>query len=385
MTAEQEFFIMLSRSAVFDEDPPLPPEDIDWQYIWNKAYEQNISGLLASTILKLPKDKQPPNAAQWRSIMIQTMVIMSQKNAEFERMSAKLKENQIDPICLKGCVLKDLYPDPALRVMGDFDVLIEKQQRKTAEAVFENNGYKINRNTLFSALDNGTAHWEIFESLEDDFRDDPLRWNRELEKHAVTNHKGLRVLDPTFELTYVVVHASKHMTREGCGIRNMLDVALILQHRIKDINFGKVYEICKSQKYEGIFLYFLSAAKKWFEIDIGYDKTMPDPDKFLEFLLSYGVFGRELDGKILAGQVVRREGSSVGPLRRIFFPPRKMIQHKYQYVKKSPLLLPIAWMHRFFYAVFVRKFSVKDMVSGLRESLEYGTERKNRLKELNIR
>ena len=384
MTTEQEYLVRLSRAAIFDEESPLPPDNLDWQYLWDKSREQNISGLIASKVIKLPKDKLPENAEQWNISMLQTAMIMGDRFDEFERMIDILRENGIEPIHVKGSVTKDIYPIPILRTMGDFDVWVEKAQRSKTEAVFESEGYTLDKNTLFSAIDNDSVHWELFESLEDDFRERPSYWNDELKKNIVVNNDGKHVLSPTYELAYTVIHASKHFTREGCGLRNMLDVALMLKHKIQHIDLDRVYEICASQGYEKIFLYFLSAAKRWYGIELNYNKKLPEPDKFLEYLLSYGVFGRELDGKVLAAQVVRREGDDVGPLRRIFFPPRKMIWHKYQYVKKSPLLLPVAWVHRFFTAVFVKKYSIKDMASGLHDSLEYGQEREAWLNELDI-
>lgn len=388
MTTEQEYLVRLSRAAILDEDPPLPPEDIDWQYLWDKAREQNLSGLLASKVIKLPKEKLPENAHEWKHSMLQTAMLMGDRLDEFERMLEILKENNIEPICVKGSVVKDLYPIPILRTMGDFDVWVEKAQRNEAEAIFEREGYTLDRNTLFSAIDMSgeinSFHWELFESLEDDFRESPAFWNDELRKNVITDNEGRRVLSPTYELAYSVIHASKHFTREGCGLRNLLDVALILRHEIQDIDIDKAYEICASQRYEKIFLYFLSAARKWYGAEFSYSAPLPEPDRFLEYLLSYGVFGRELEGKILAAQVVRREGDDVSAIRRIFFPPGKMIWHKYQYVKKSPLLLPVAWVHRFFTAVFVKKYSIKDMAAGLHDSLEYGQEREAWLNELDI-
>ncbi len=385
MTTEQKYFISLSRAAIFDETPPAPPEGLDWQWLWDKSKEQNLTGLLASAIEKLPDERRPENYEQWYMYMLQTAMLMGDRFDELERMTEVLRKNDIHPTFLKGCVLKELYhPVECLRVMGDFDIWVDARRRKAAETVFEREGYTVDRNTLFSGIDNGENHWELFESLEDDFRDEPAHWNNELKSHTFVNPKGLRVLEPTYELAYVVIHAAKHITREGCGLRNMLDVALILKHEIKDIDLNRVYEICKSQEYERIFLYMLSAAQRWYGLEFYSPWPLPDSDRFMEYLLSYGVFGRQLDGKILAAQVVRREGDGVSPLRRIFFPPRKMIQHKYQYVKRSPLLLPVAWIHRFFYAVFVKKYSVKDMAEGLVDSLDYGNERENWLKELEI-
>ncbi len=382
MSPEQTYIIALSKAAIFDEDPPLPPEDIDWQYIWDKAYEQNISGLLASAILKLPKDKQPNNAAQWRNIMIQTMVIMSRKNAEFERMSAKLKENQIEPICLKGCVLKDLYPDPALRVMGDFDVLIEKHQRKQAEEIFAQEGYMIRRDTLFIEVTKGNINGELFESLEAELKHEPQKWNNILKNNAIYAD-GKRILNPTYEFAFSIIHTAKHLIGVGCGLRSVLDAVLMLKHR-RNIDFEKVNEACKAQGYERVLSYIITIAEQFYGLrtDDGIERI--DCEKLLEYMLDGGVFGHTDESNVLIQQVAKQGGESVGAIRRIFFPPREMLAYKYQYVKKSPLLLPVAWVHRFFTAVFVRRHSIKGMAANINESVKYSKEHDEKLKELGL-
>jgi hypothetical protein len=62
-----------------------------------------------------------------------------------------------------------------------------------------------------------------------------------------------------------------------------------------------------------------------------------------------------------------------------------MIWDKYQYLKKSALLLPIAWIHRFITAVFIRKYSVKQMLSGIDESVKYLNDRDKWLNELDLK
>jgi hypothetical protein len=196
-----------------------------------------------------------------------------------------------------------------------------------------------------------------------------------------------RLLTPSYELAYSVIHAAKHFTREGCGIRNLFDVVVLLQKR-ENIDFNIIEKICKSQGYEKILYYMITVAENWYGVKIDSNIHRMDIDKtekFLEYLLSGGVFGKSTEGNILITQVVKREGHDVNAFRRIFFPPRKMMWHKYQYLKKSPLLLPVAWVHRFITAVFVKKYSVVSMITGINESIDYGKDREKWLNELDIK
>lgn len=387
MTENESYIIELSKAALFDINPVLPSQNIDWNWILDKCIEQNIAALLAISVLKLPIDKQPKNVDTWKNIMLQTISLMGQKNAEFERIIEGLKEINITPLCLKGIVIKDLYPIPELRTMGDFDIMVDRRNFKTAENFFESKGYTLRHDTLFTELDFKGIHGELFSSLEDDFRYNPEKWDNELKQNMYMDNNRY-LLSPSYELAYSVVHASKHLTREGCGIRNLFDVIILLKEHKDQIDISVVEKVCASQGYEKILYYMLTAAEHWYGIEIpgNYkESNIRLTELFLEFLLCYGIFGHSTDGNVLSAQVVRREGDNVSTFRRIFFPPRKMMWHKYQYLKKSPLLLPIAWIHRFFTAVFIKKYPVTDMIKGLDESITFGNERNKWLDKLEIK
>ncbi len=382
MTDEQKYIIKLSRAAIFEEQPELPPENTDWDYIWRKTNEQNIAGLAADAIMRLPASEQPVNAELWKEVIMQTIVVMGHRAAAFERMMEVLGEKGISPICLKGVIVKDLYPVPELRTMGDFDILLEKGQRGMAEKLFEENDYKLRHDTLFTEAYKNMSHGELFISLEDDFREQPEYWDSVLKQNVVMSEKGKRVLSPTYDLAYSVVHMAKHLTREGCGIRNILDAALLIRKNADSIDFETVRRVCESQGYEKIFDYTIAVLDEYFDVHIDMETAGLDTGLFLEYMLSYGVFGKT--GNTLTKQVARREGDEVSTFRRIFFPPKKMIWHKYQYLKKAPYLLPLAWVHRFITGVFVRKRSVKGMINDFGDSINYGREREEWLIELGL-
>ncbi len=387
MTSNEKYIIELSKASLFNTEPLLPPKDIDWQFIWDKSQEQNITALIAVSVLKLPKDKHPNNANAWRSAIIQTMSFMSQKNAEFERIITCFKENNITPLCLKGIVIKDLYPIPELRTMGDFDILVEKSQRKSAEAVFESRGYSLKRDTLFTEVDYKSVHGELFTSLESEFKHNPEHWNSVLKQNVYKQNNRL-LLTPSYELAFSIVHAAKHLTETGCGIRNLFDVVILLKSHSQKIDLNIVKEVCQSQGHEKIMYYMLTAAEHWYGAAINANIKRTDlklTEKFIEYLLCYGVFGHSAEGNVLSIQVTKREGNDVSAFRRIFFPPRKMIWQKYQYLKKSPLLLPVAWIHRFINAVFINKYSVKSMIKGIDESISFGNDRDKWLDDLDLK
>jgi hypothetical protein len=389
MNKNCKFIIELSKKALLNKSIDtmnITLTEEEWGYLFIKLQEQSVIALIAESVISLPKALQPNNIDDWRDTIIKTVYVMGKKNIEYERVVKLLCDVGITPLCLKGAVIKDLYPTPELRTMGDFDILIDADKRKKAEYILQENGYELKRDTLYTAIDKNGAHGEIFSSLEDDFRINPEYWDNEIKNNTYFKDNRL-LLTPSYEFAYSIVHAAKHLTREGCGIRNLFDVIVLLKNR-DGIDLKLVEKICKVQGYENVLYYMLTAAECWYGISV--DATIPrmnidDTERFVEYMLSYGIFGRDLAGNVLSRQVLRREGNGVCAFRRIFFPPAKMMWHKYRYLKKTPWLLPVAWIHRFITAVFIKKYSVKGMLTGIDESIRYGKERDNQLDELGLK
>jgi hypothetical protein len=386
MNANDEIIIELSRKLLSDTPFNKVYDDEAWVSAFEKAQEQNITALMASVILELPKELQPKNVADWQRVLIQTVYAMGKKNAEFERVVKLLSDDGIIPLCLKGTVIKNLYPVPELRTMGDFDILIDESERNKAEILLAKNGYTVNKDTLFSEVAKDGVNGELFCSLEEEFRNDTEYWNKKIRENTYL-YEGRLLLTQSYEFAYSVIHAAKHITEAGCGIRNLFDVVVLLQNR-ENIDFNLVEEICKAQGYEKVLYYMITASEYWYGIEVNSNITrmnIDDTELFIEYLLSYGVFGMKSKENILATQIIKHGGENVNIFRRLFFPPRVMLCRKYQYLKKLPLLLPVAWIQRFITAVFIKKYSIKDMVMGIDESIDYGKDRDKWLNDLGLK
>ena len=380
MTAEQEYFIRLSRAAIFDEEPPLPPEKLDWQYLWDKSREQNLSGLLASKIIKLPKDKQPDNAGQWKLSMMRIAMTMGNRFDEFERMIDASRDNGIEPICLKGVVVKDLYPEPLLRTMGDFDVWIEKEKLPAVRDFFMSEGYSITEESMGIDAVKDSYIWEIFFTLEEEFRINCLDWDKRFPENTVRVDSGILSLNPTYMMSHMTLHLGKHMVREGSGIRSLLDIALYLRAYKDEIDFDFVRASCAEQHFENAYVYIMNAVNRFFDADVEVETV--DADRFVEYMLTGGVFGA-MNDNVMIHQAAKHE-DNVGFIRRMFFPTVKMLDYRYTYLKKYPFLLPVAWVHRVIYARTHYGYSLKQMLKGFRGSAEFAKERDKWLEELEL-
>ncbi len=384
MRYEDKYIVELSRASIFDDIPKRPDAIIEWKYIYDKASEQNIAGLLFPAVMKLDKKFLPDEELikLWSNTMISTISIMSRRYNEFLRMNRIVKENGFNIIGLKGCILRNIYPIPELRTMGDFDVLVDKKSIGGIAKIFKDNGYDVINDAFGIVCKNDVAYWEVFDTIEEEFRYNSEKYDK-LFLSNCTNKDNFTFLKHTYFLAHMIVHMGKHYVREGAGIRNLCDVALFVKKYKAEIDFDKVREICSEQNYVNTYSYIINAINKWYDVDVsGIYVEEKDCDLFMEYTMLNGIFGKQ--GNTLVSQAAKHEDDSIKGIRKILFPTVKMLDYRYKYLKKMPFLLPVAWIQRIFSAMFRWKYSLKTMAGDMKEAVEFSEERVKWLKKLGL-
>lgn len=376
----KEYFVSLAKTSILGEKTENPPKDTDWKYIWDKAYAQNISGIIAESVLRLPPELQPENTELWNEGMMQTLFLMSQKFAEFGRISKLFVNSGIEVVCLKGIVTKDLYPVPELRVMGDFDLFVKKSQINTVSDILRNEGYEILKEPVGITAKKGGIMWEIFFTLEQEFRENTLAYDEKLFDEKVSIGNGLYRLNNTHMLSHMILHFGQHLIYTGSGIRNLLDIVIFVKKYKDETDFEEVKRICADNYFERLYQYVMTAVDEIFGVSVEHEDY--EIKQFIDILLEGGVFG-EAANNVMARQTSRQIGN-VGMIRRVFFPTCEMLETSYSYLKKHRWLLPVAWVHRIFRARLHRKYTFKSMISDLGESVKYAKKHDVQMNDLKL-
>ena len=368
MDYNNKYIVELSKGAIFDFKPSNPEKEIDWNYIYQKSLEQNITGLLLCSVKKLDTALQPSKEllAIWNTAMINTFSLNVQRYNEFLKMSKLVSNENITFVGLKGCILRSIYPVPELRTMGDFDILVYPSD------------------IAFGIIcKKGNCYWEIFKTIEEEMRVEPEKWDKLFFENTISEN-NICYLRPTYFLIHLIVHTGKHCLGAGAGIRNLCDIALYISKYSEEINFEIVDAACKEQKVWNIYVYIMNAIKQFFDVDIsGIDVTRKDSEQFLEYMMLNGIFGKQ--GNTIVPQAVKPEDDSIGGLRKILFPTVKMLDYRYKYLKRFPFLLPVAWIHRIFSAVFKWKYSIRQMTGDLKEAVVFSKERNKWVSKLKLK
>ena len=180
MDYSDKYLIDLLNAALYDNIPKLPEANVNWEYIYEKSKKQNITALVYSSINKI-KEKINIDVELCKGFekqIILTSAYSVRQFSEFEKIHSLFSDNGLTFIGLKGCILRNLYPVPELRTMGDFDILIKKGELPEIKNKFIKLGYEIKKDYVGIICIKNSITWEIFTSLEQEFKENTKYWNK---------------------------------------------------------------------------------------------------------------------------------------------------------------------------------------------------------------
>ena len=167
-------------------------------------------------------------------------------------------------------------------------------------------------------------------------------------------------MDHTDHLFYLICHAFKHFLHSGFGIRQVCDIVLFANHYGKEIDWIRILWQCREihadlftaalfrigQKYLTFDPVLAGYPKEWQEIQV-------DEQLMLDDLLDAGIYGdgtmsRKHSSNITLNAVsAQKQGKKAEhSVLKTLFPPAKSMERRYPYLKKYPMLLPVAWVSR---------------------------------------
>ena len=120
-------------------------DEIDWNIVFNIADKHSLSGIIynmfqkQSNMVNISKSLiEKEQIDYWTKV--QNSV---NKDYEMKKIIKELSLKKIPHVLMKGYIIKNLYPDPDLRTMGDVDFLIkEEDMEKVDEILTTGLGYK---------------------------------------------------------------------------------------------------------------------------------------------------------------------------------------------------------------------------------------------------
>ena len=262
------------------------------------------------------------------------------------------EENHILYLSLKGLLLKDFYPDQYTREFADNDIFFAKDKDELIKKFFVDRGYKVElyrKSNHDVYLKEPCLNFEMHRALFGETDD-----NEKIVKHFI--HPKIGLVNPqSFEAfyrlndfyVYFTAHSYKHFHIAGCGLRTLIDYYLFLKKDMIDndiLDFDCINKELKKIDLVDFSNDMISLATKVFKEEPLNGKEQ----EMLLYIASSGTYGT-LENRVNKG--IKQKGKFKYFMSRLF-PPYRFYKGAYPWAYKVPILIPIAWLCRFFRILF---------------------------------
>lgn len=291
---------------------------------------------------------------------LRTGLILERAMEAADYIDSILNENEIPHIFLKGYYLKDLYPDPILRMCGDVDVLVKKEDYKKVIELFNSSEY-------IKSQEEDIQHYKFkykggLIELHKELMDHNLKTTdifNDLFDKAINVNSHLYRLNDNFNFVYIITHYAKHINL-GAGLRPIVDIYLMLtkldldmeyiNDNLNKLGLTKFFNMILNE-LKVIFCY----EKLPFEIN---DRV----DQMIDYCLKSGVHGQGRKSNRIENSVnsIGNGNKFVYLLKRLFISPKEMFSI-YPWTK-TIILLPFGYIFRFFKLLFTKTKKLKKIL-----------------------
>lgn len=249
-TIQAQLFALL-RAGLWNTPVPAGMtfnRDTDWNAILVLARQQTILGLVANAIFHLSESQQPEQELLLKltaqvSAIAKTHAVL---NDTLVKVATLLEDNGIVPVLLKGQGVAALYPEPTLRMCGDIDLYVGKQNYTRACHLLmelpETDSEHTETIKHFHTKLNGVTielH-RIVEQLYNPWQNRRFqRWSEANMSETYTDaveFDRMEVHVPSYcvNAVYIFNHLWHHFLTGGIGLRQLCDWVMVL-HTAKEV------------------------------------------------------------------------------------------------------------------------------------------------------
>ena len=266
---------------------------------------------------------------------------------ERNELFAYLKEKQIEYLPLKGIIIKNYYLDPYTREFADNDILFDDKGSALIRDYFKSRQYTVklykkSNHDVYIKMPffNFEMHRALFFPNEDNAKN--VEYFKDYLNNSPKKDEYEHYLTNEDFYIYFLAHSYKHYHVSGCGIRTLIDIYLYLKNN--DLDFDYI-----NKELAKLDLLDFSNDIKSLSFKLFDDQELNDEEiEMLLFLSSSGTYGT-LEHSVDKG--VKEKGKFGYMMKRIF-PPYSFYKSAYPWAYYSFILIPIAWLCRFFRILF---------------------------------
>lgn len=359
MTAEQTYFIRVLADHLHKRQTAAPQTALDWQALAALARTHQVDSILYYQCKSfLPEPQKSYCAAGYSGAVF----YYQNRIRALREIGEAFAAQGIAWCAVKGLAVAACYPVPALRTMGDCDVVVSEQDMAQAKQTMRAMGYegpdKVSPHDWTCNNIRDGLHFELHDQLVRPGEHATQAQQRYF--NSVMDFARDSKLDDNFQFLFVLMHLCKHLMHKGVGIRQFTDVAAMIQNDAQ-LDWQKISELLETLEMQSFAQSCFALIESWFGITapLPFERMDADTASFVtEKVLANGVFGlHDRTNRAFNAQnaLILKKGPrwltrTANLLTDVFLPYSLMISYPgCEFLKGRKLLLPAAWIYRFFY------------------------------------
>ena len=402
------YFCELIKSVIHSNEELELNNDVNWTMLVKMAKEHNILPIFLEGAIKY---EGYTIRHEYDKELKETLAVVGaqvRRTNAFLQLYVAFSQAGIYPIVMKGLICRSLYGNLAdHRPSGDEDILIQQREYWQAKKVLVANGYvpefenetetqlaqiqeisfyhptkklhlELHLNTMGRENDTRTQMSDCFKHVFEDYR------------VVEINGVKLRTMKHEDHLLYLILHAFRHFTSGGFGVRQMLDILLYLEQYGSQIDMNKVYDVLKRFKADIYFSDMLHIGNTYLGFKHSTIQEKNCPDELLDDMILSGTFGNRTQAERTAVATTmsvteyygkKKNSNYLVLIWKSIFPSLKMMEERHPYLTDKPWLLPFEWVKR--WGRYIR-YNRKVEGSLAVESLKISQRRMNLLKKYDL-
>ncbi|MEG2917325.1 MAG: nucleotidyltransferase family protein [Clostridium sp.] len=409
---EKQLIDLLNKAIHGERVDTAEIVDTDWEKLLYEAKEHHVETLVYSAINRKEAEKyiDSEKFKQWKKEVFYSGINQQNHIQKVGEILNKFNENNTPVIVLKGLVVREYFPMPQLRTMSDADVLVHKEDLGRVSSMMIGLGFTQTKNEddhgahiVFSKPGQPLieVHWTL--ANKDFFKGD-TSWEDGLWNDTISVQVGgVDTLSLGLEdlAVHLCIHMAVHLAYTGFGVRQLLDLVLLVEKKGEEIKWFSFFEKAKRCGIYKFALAILNVCNRLFDMELPiemkkFNGVSNISNKYLELLIedifASGVHGNKDETRIFASEFAfdQCEGATKGnksivkKFFKLLFPPISLMSNKYSYAKKFIILAPIAWIHHLIMGLFNKDYKLSNKVKMATSTMTVANKRNQLLKELEL-
>lgn len=366
-------FCKLIKNVIHPNNESRLAEDVNWARLVELAKEHNLLPFFMEEATKYPLYT---NRHQYENEMNQALGIVGaqvRRTNAFLQLYEAFAESDIYPIVVKGIVCRTLYGSLSdHRPSGDEDILIRPTEYWKAKEVLNANGFvsEFTKETeaqleLLQEISfyHPTKKLHIELHLNSLGRETEVRsqmsdcFTKVFDNYMEMKINGvkIRTMNHQDHFLFLVLHAFRHFTAGGLGIRQMMDILLYLEAYGQEIDLKKICEVLNMFHANTFFADMIHIGNMHLGFKFSVMEEPNCPQELLEDMICCGVFGNKTQAERTAivttmaateNRWKKKSTNNIVFIWKSIFPSFAVMREHYPYLEEKPWLLPVEWIRR---------------------------------------